>query len=502
MPNWLIRMLAAAGGDWTQPPRQSAAEIDTLRDLAFSLEPESPFEAYALYRLILKSRPGAPVVRARYEALKACTHDDWIVAWRPDGLCERLYSILIGQCITSACALQFRFLWPDMSVLATRFQITFGQGHSVPVDPAEILSPRFIDQHLITEEDILVPAGGLVGGNPGLRAFVLDRFDKLAASGDIARPCWLTPSRASDELIAAVGPGAFRSLFRTGLFNDRVMAHLDAIDQVTLPARRVALHVRGGDVIYNDARHTHTFGRIKTFSLPVAEALCDHFLAKGYSVILFGATRGDLEYLASRDADIRLASEFDPGTLDLVTEVIRDVWLMSGCETIVSAEDTAVTKLAARIGDATFVTHAEIIPPDVEYLVSSDLVASGRITDFDTLQQAFIHYATFVTAPADADLATLAKHAQSAHRCDPDNVQYLILCLLAAYALEDRLAAGAVSEKLAPLLPGSAADCFAALDFGVRYICFREASVQRLLTVIASDARVPEHVRALATVIR
>lgn len=472
-------------------------DINAFRDLAISLESSSPFEAYVLYRMVLRHRPHAPVVLDRIRHLDARVRKDWVVALRGDGLCERLNAIICGYFLASVHDLEFRFLWPDLSYLRQRFQIDFAQGHSVPETTAQLLSTQLITNHQIEENLLLTPMGGWVDANQLVRPFILDDFDKLNNEASISRPCWLAPWRYSHELVDAVGQKAFQTFFRDTLFSNKIKSHLQKIDDLGLLDARVALHVRGGDVVYNDARHTHTFGRVKTLSLAVAEALCDHFTSLGKTVLLFGATQNDLELLAHNRPGVLIVNELGLGEADHTAEVIRDVWLMSSCEKIVSAEDTGVTKLASAVGRAELVPYADVFPPAEEYQLSLELVNSGRNKEFHVLQQAFIHHAMFVTAPPEVTLPMLLRHVEDAHACDPENVQYLVLCLVLAYAVQDRTKAETYSVGLSDVLSVPKEIVFNDLRLRRRYLRVADRSFQRALDAVADDDSVPRFIRKL-----
>jgi len=472
----------------------SERDLDALRDLAISLEEAAPFEAYALFRLALKHRPTGPVLRKKVADFERRTMKNTVVAWRNDGLCERINSIVLGRFAALALDLDFKFFWPDLSYLQDRFQIEYGKGHSVPREASEILAEQFMSAHQIQEADLLIPQGGLKDENPAIRPFILNNFDQIEAEQDIPRPCWLAPWRSFPKLVHAHKPEEYKAFFRDALFNENIKDQFSAIETLNLPDKRVAIHVRGGDVIYDAARHTHTFGRQKTVSLAIAEALCDHFTGQGYTVILFGASKADLSFLARAYANVQTVDELGLGDVDLSSEVLRDVWLMAGCEQIVSAEDTGVTKLAVLVGRAGLLPYTRLFPPAAEYAASQKCVSSKRVLDYPVLQQAFIHYSLFMTAPATVDIPTLFEHIREAHSCDPENVQYMALCLLSALALERRDTVEAFEDKLSRALCAPIATCFANPEARRRYLPLGQHPVQRLLSAIALATGRPDYI--------
>ena len=49
------------------------------------------------------------------------SYEDTVIAWRHDGLCERLLAITIGYFTAKACKLKFGIVWPGEDALKAMF---------------------------------------------------------------------------------------------------------------------------------------------------------------------------------------------------------------------------------------------------------------------------------------------------------------------------------------------------------------------------------------------
>lgn len=466
--------------------------LDLLIDTAASLIEKAPYEAYLLLKMAQQYRPNGPRIKMLLSNITPKTHDNAIVAWRHDGLCERLITIIIGFFTAKALGLDFKIVWPDDSFMAKHFMNSYGNGHSVPTTANSILSDKLIRTNLISECDILHPAGQFSFNYNIVKRLTVCEFATVQNGQQTIRPCWVASNRLFPDIEARYSHADYRRFFLEELISDRLIAELDNIQNLKTPKKRVALHVRGGDIIYGDARLVSVFGRVKSVSLAVADAICESYTSQGYSVWVFGATKSDLTHLSQKYPSVLCVDDFQLSDTDTDAEMIRELMLMADCDQIITAQDTAVTKLAAILGNAKMVTIEDLFNDDEEHQVLKEYTSSDSFRDVHPLQKSFIYFGLFVTAPIDTNSETRLDYIWQAHRCDPENIRYLVIVYLAKIAAGKFDQAELVIDLLSNELEVPVQRFFDKRELNKRYIHFADKSVVPLVLQISNMKTVPE----------
>ena len=206
---------------------------------------------------------------------------DVVIAWRKDGLCERLITIIIGYHTAKALDLGFGFVWPDDGAMQEMFAIDTKSDHAVANDPDHLFSKALIGEHFLLERDVIDPEMTFNYYDKQYKRLVVDRFEKIVEPMLSRGPCWIAANRNYSDLAATYSQEVYRKFFFAEMFSEEVQSELAIVERYVLPSKRVAIHLRGGDMIYGKTRLVANFGRLKSLSVPLADVLCQRFLDKG-----------------------------------------------------------------------------------------------------------------------------------------------------------------------------------------------------------------------------
>lgn len=471
--------------------------IDLLVDMSEEMLERAPFEAYALLKLAQSVRPNGPRIRNLLRNIEQETRKNWIVAWRHDGLCERLSAILIGYFSAKALNLDFKFIWPDRTFLESFFQ-TGVDWHDVPTNPRTVLSSSFVDQYLVNENDILHPQGIYSSNRLTAERMTVETFEMVSRQHQLIRPCWLASSRMFPDLDNAFSKQDFRSFLLDTLLSEGMKDELQAMPRTDLPALRIALHVRGGDIIYGDTRFAHGFSRLKSITLAVAEKICETYAAKGCAVLVFGASISDLDYLAAKFPNVVQLSRLEKVDRTGLGGLLHDILAMSECEKIISSADTAVTRFAAMLGEASVVSVPDMFDDIAEYEILLAYVSELVFESAHPLQKAFTYWSLFVTSAKGVSDQIRLDHIQSACDNDSENTRYFIYAYFLSLILEKYEKAELISELISQQLKSPAATYFKDGRLGQLGISISDPLFLELL--VRADAVPNKPVRATQNV--
>ncbi|WP_189477510.1 hypothetical protein [Parahalioglobus pacificus] len=364
--------------------------------------------------------------------------------------------------------------------------------HAVPEFASELLSNEILARYLLATDGWLRREHSFDFDSGEYLRLVVDDFSKVERNAGLVRPCWLAANRVFPDLEQAMSQSEVNTFFFDRLFNDRVTETFSYVRALELPTRRVAVHVRGGDIIYGDTRLVANFGRLKSLSLPVAEAACRRYVEEGYGVIVFGATSNDLEYLASEIPNVISSRDLLPDGIAPATAMVGDVALMSDCELIVSSGDTAVTKLAELVGRAKLVVASDIYSTYAEHQALLEAKASPSFAEYSSLQRAFVCYCLYVTASAEETPQQLLSYVTEAAELDPQHTTYPILSYFCALACQDVEKASVVRLSFEQAQGKPLLDYLSAGYAKRRFIRFDEGPTPRLLREIVGRSDLTE----------
>jgi hypothetical protein len=461
--------------------RHSDENLAGIMDLAKSQEHNHPFDAYLLYRTIQKIEPNISLVDAKVAKYEKIYRQNMVLAFREDGLCQRVIAILLGYFSSKHMGFEFRFMWPHTAMLNNTFDLKFGAGHSVRTDVFQVLSAEFIERHLLSAKNTKMIWNAIPTGTPRHFRVTFRSLAQIRPERDIIRPCWRAANQIMPDLNEFYSPENYRDFIENELFTPEIEDKLKEIRDLELPEKRIAIHLRGGDVVYGNARKRFSAARELTLSLAVAEEICRKHLNQGYTVFVFGASKNDIEYLTLKYTNVLSVSDIKLSPADDPESVLREVALMADCEKLFAAENSAVSDLASLLGRAEFITGADILPPEEEYRVLCACIASGTARVFHRLQRAYLNFSAFLTAPETTPFEQLKLHILAALDDDDDRAQYWFLLYLTALATGDQSLVSNSRHKLNGILETEIEVFFDTQHRINKFIRLQEPVVRRLL---------------------
>jgi hypothetical protein len=461
--------------------RHSDENLASILALAKSQERNHPFDAYLLYRTIQKIDPSIPLVDAKILEYEKIYRQNMILAYREDGLCQRVIAILLGYFSSIQMGFEFRFIWPHTAMMNSAFDLKFGAGHSVRTDVTQVLSVGFVERHLLAEKDTKMIWTVIPTGVPLHFRVTFRSLAQIRPERDIIRPCWRVANQVMPDLNKIFSHEKYRDFIENKLFTPKIEGKLREIRGLKLPEKRIGIHLRGGDVVYGNARKRFSAARELTLSLPVAEEICRKHLNQGYTVFVFGASKNDIEYLTVKYTNVLSVNDIKLSLADDPESVLREVTLMADCEKLFAAENSAVSDLASLLGRAEFKTGTDILTRDDEYRVLCACIESGTARVFHPLQRAYVNFSALLTAPETIPFEQMKLHILAALGDDDDRAQYWFLLYLIALATEEQSLILKSRQKLQGILEAEIEVFFDTQHRINKFIRHQEPVVRRLL---------------------
>jgi hypothetical protein len=284
-----------------------------------------------------------------------------ILSLRTDGTTERLNSIIHGLYLSEHTGWPFEFCWrTDVGAAKNPF-------HSIGKSVPDFFNDVFINEHYksfdvftnkysMKSADIPYPTE--TGGGKGGLIWAGRQVKKVP-----------TPAELKNEINIISPP---RLIISDGYDTESIVKkvisqeYFDFKDSIKNKASSyVALHYRGGDVIYGMHRHTrHAIG-----NKSVALALLEKYIQENSSdkFILFGTpvgdTQKDMEYITNKYTNVILVSEFCDVDLH---PMVQECFIMASCKKIVAMSGTGVTYFAQLINRKVEVVYFNHIVKGIE----------------------------------------------------------------------------------------------------------------------------------------
>lgn len=411
-------------------------------------------------------------------------------------------AIVLGYHTAKHLGMSFGIVWPSVSDLENMFSVTVRGSHSVPTDPYEVLSASLLNNHLLQDEAIPSVPDEFFFYSIEYNRLLIDRFDKLDELEKSDPRFLIASNRNFHDLESAYDGDEFRRFFYSQMLSASVQEQLGSLRGLNLPQKRAAVHIRGGDIVYGDTRLIANFGRLKSISVPMAQEACVRLQAMGYTVLVFGATRSDLNHLSKTVPGVLTADNLGLSANDPATQMILEAAIMSDCDCLVTSEDTAVTKLAELVGKVSLLKVPGWIEEDEEFKLLKRFWCSSEFSQLHVLQQAFILDGLFSAAPTESSIGELAEYAVQAHECDPENPSHI----LQAYLCQALLGSGEQAQYFARALEqvtGKTTTQFIrwVVESPEQFIQFHGKNILRVLRQLADGNGVNDLVAVEATML-
>jgi len=335
------------------------------------------------------------------------------VCRRWDLLGARLMALTNTMAMARSFGCEFRFTWPE------------GPDPYI-ADPTPLLSPPFLRQFEITEEDL---RGRTV--LPEREILFRDRTDvrELLAGMDeqvfvqIHDPFDVVRARDDDPTEAA---RAFVDAFRSIEWSDEAQRLVDFVAGWNADEAISALHVRGGDIVSGRWRHSMYYG--KYMPLPYVAYAAEELSRRAGHLLVLSDNAMLLSWLRRRFDSVVTAAEIVPGyaLLPVMLRAFADILVMSRCGAVYGPSDSAFSSLAAHVGGRRVKPADRLVPQGDERGV---LLSGIRRTESDLAESPFLR--PFVARDIDwyldvfGDAVPLGEQLELARRAaelDPDSI--------------------------------------------------------------------------------
>lgn len=307
-------------------------------------------------------------------ALRALSH-------RPDGLGERLRSLMNAIYLSRVAQCDFAFTW-DTALVGDIH-------HAMP--PAEAaFEADFLARHLVSDFD------------PADYGVLPEKIDGWAALSAAAGPRgWLVRKNNFPKLLATrlrLPPGAYGEIFAALPFAPGPAAAIAAARDLPLPDEVAALHLRAGDIIYGQYRFT-AGNADKVVCVPVAERLIADLNAAGTTVLLFNQDSRVAARFEDREGVIPvtgLAARFD----DPTEQALFEITLMARANRLI-AGSSGFARLAGELSERRPESVDAIVPAEAQLeAIEAHLSDPDARAALPALQNAFAAWSGYLKAAA------------------------------------------------------------------------------------------------------
>lgn len=251
---------------------------------------------------------------------------------RNDGLGERLKAILNTIVIAKLLERKFYIHWPEEVSAGKEF-------HSID-ESASVFSKSFIHEHMVSKDFVAEKKLSHLSEIKHVKDFYSeDLFDGYLCHQN-EKFKFFGESKVLD--ISLFGDAFEEIEFSQPLKKAILMAR-----DIDIGAKAVAIHIRGGDIIYGRYRLSQRY-QAKAICFPIVAALIDKLTQQGFKVVIFLQDEPvEQELRKECYGNVILAKDFSR-QLDKTAQAIFDIILMSRCQ-IILAGTSGFAEVAARI---------------------------------------------------------------------------------------------------------------------------------------------------------
>lgn len=324
-----------------------------------------------------------------------------IFCHRKDGLGQRLRYLVLAMFVASKTNRNFKFTWAELNGESEFHDIT---------PPIELFSEEFLEEHLVGLEDIK--------GLPLLELSNLSSFDTsiLMKNDKFLNLESLDPKFIPDK-------GKLLTFFEKISFSDSVIKILNHVNDLNLSGGCVAIHLRGGDLIYGDFRKSERFNE-KVIPIPVARDYALKIIEMGKTPIFF-CQDDQAEASLNGIEGVFFSSQMKPKNVSSLQNAIFDIYLMSKCDHIF-AGGSGFTDVASIIGGIEVLSLFDVYSKKE---IIELIVLGLEESTFDNLQVSFLSYLCVYYTSAINTVDKFSSSMRNINRAiynDPTNGMYKI----------------------------------------------------------------------------
>ncbi|MCR6578795.1 glycosyltransferase [Campylobacter insulaenigrae] len=306
----------------------------------------------------------------------------YVVSAKPDAFGMRLASIMIGMYLARQINFKFAFIWEnniDVDFLNVRQSVKNNDVHYLgnAMENAEyIFAKNFLDNYLIDVKHVTPSWGHNLGFNQrSLNELKYGKSDEVWGwySTDILPSKWI--KNCNEEECLKKLSQIYHSIEFSSRFN-KILKDLQLIYE-KINVEFVAIHIRGGEVIFSDSRKVPNWCIVKEryFPYELALELALQEISKNNCVIIFGqdlkANRILVDFISAKiqNADmIKCVDDFIENDYTDMERSFFDMNFMSKAKKIYSAKESVFSKVAMMIsGEKKLISYHDVFDIKQQY---------------------------------------------------------------------------------------------------------------------------------------
>lgn len=382
-----------------------------------------PLQGEVIARFVRFSAAEAALGLARVRVLASKADDLVVVHLRKDGLGSRLASLLNALYLAKILNCEMKFIWPGLNYGDLNDGVL---GHNFG-SALEFFSREFCDRHLLpaaapTHEAKLTLQTNLYRRHLLRRALHETKGQLRSTFKNAAKI--LNPNLTPDD---ALRPGQF---FREIGFGRDIEIAINLADQAAIPDKCAALHIRSGDIVYQEIREDGFVWLNKAMPIQLAKMVIEKLRVERRGVILFGEDTKVLRHLAALyGPPVSLAADYLPQEeLSEAQRSMFDLVLLSRVDTVYCGISSYFSQCAQVIngGSKIMNIHSLFTVEDMLSYFTEDMrLYAGQ---YPALQNAFSYgYLYHIAHRLNPDSRRLADFLDSGAACDLEGQKYKIL---------------------------------------------------------------------------
>ncbi|MFH5335062.1 glycosyltransferase [Campylobacter coli] len=379
----------------------------------------------------------------------------YIISSKPDGLGMRLASILVGMYLAKKCDFNFGFIWPNSIDLAF-MGITHSQNTKDinylgnAMDEADVVfNLNFLKEYLIDDTCVSENHGIEIRKKASTFKQIQDKANFETEWGwystDILPSSWLEEC-LQDECLKEIS-----KIYNTIGFSDRFMKIIQDSQAVKIK-KFIALHIRGGDIIFSKIRKAPGWNVVQEryFPYEIAIDIIQNELMHDYSIIVFGqdlnANKALVEYFYKCVSNkIFLVDEFVDRNYNDMERSFFEINLMSRAEKIYSAKESVFSKVAMMIaGRNNLISYHDVYTQEEQAFIIQKNLSKLSLHKFQDARAYFRLFELY----RDSDIKKSMTFLSKALELDYDNDAYRIYLLDCLFRLKDYATADAMLGQI------------------------------------------------------
>ncbi|EAJ6337856.1 glycosyltransferase [Campylobacter jejuni] len=376
----------------------------------------------------------------------------YIISSKPDGLGMRIASILVGMYLAKKMNFEFGFLWHNSIDLAFMGITQSCKDEKLNylgncMDEVDIVfGESFIEQYFLPSEGLEYSHGNAIRKDRRTFEYLVDQenFEKEWGwySTDILPNLWIEDCEESECL------HEIQQIYTTINFSKQYQDILIKVqdDIAKLQAKFIALHIRGGDIIFSNIRKAPSFTPVieRLFPYEIALEIAIKELDKNNNIVVFGqdlnANKELVDYLKSFKQYnhlkiLDISSFIDPNYTEM-QRAFFEINFMSKAEKIYSAKESVFSKLAMMIsGSNKLVSFHDIFSKDEQLKL---IIQNMNKLSLHFLQKAMSSFRLFqLSRELNLPLENQIKYLDEALKLDNDNDGYRIYKMQCLFMQQD-----------------------------------------------------------------